>query len=662
MPQRKAVLTCSRVQHAPLTNSTLRKRVGPEVNTGVHLPNQPSMLLLDLLLPCERYFQSKVFSGFISMLVRNAPFPRGFSEVYQVLNDSIHKEILAGTDIHHPRTFRWDSIFQRDIRRRRSIKFHDDYPDYPDLRDEIHYALREAIRSFSKKRLYPDYSKKTVGRVARENMESWLPMESERLPDLWSTMGLEWIYHKFGIRVDGPTEIRWAWKYNNLNPRVYYARGPDQYYASKYIQELFNHLVDSLPVTNRYERFFATSLRGEPDDRGFIYDYSSFTSMLHEIIRFLESLAEFCRGTTVNVVDTLLGFIDRDLGCILDDYIDACSKFPRFDVTSILELDPGDPLFLLHNSGMLGVPGNISSCTLCHGIHLAMILGSVRKGKCVGDDAIGFGNIDDDQLEYFLQGLGIIAMPKVNIWEDTEETGDNFDYSWHYVKRPIDKIQSRFVISDMIIFPPVAILLRWIDPVHTTIIVKDEYGFRKKTASMLLSFALQFSFIEIEEDEEMIANRFLTLFRIWTQQKDIPWLDRELVIPRSIRSPDVVGDIVEDYWHSVIRVPVFWNGEVLEEPVIDTPFVGRSNRMLKLIKDMGYAHSKLKTRSVIVREDEADVRTWLDGSYKALYDIVVFSDCPKWMLDDYKNSVSDVLSYVDQDDALEEEYDSDIID
>lgn len=139
--------------------------------------------------------------------------------------------------------------------------------------------------------------------------------------------------------MEGPTELRSSWKYNDLKPRVYYAQGPDAYFGSRFIQQLFNKMVDAFPTTNRYTRFSINSLESlTPNDIMFIYDYSSFTSSLSELKNFTQALANFFRGVDVTIVRSDVGPTLIDLGDLLDNYNATCNINPEYDVGPISEM------------------------------------------------------------------------------------------------------------------------------------------------------------------------------------------------------------------------------------------------------------------------------------------------------------------------------------
>jgi len=67
--------------------------------------------------------------------------------------------------------------------------------------------------------------------------------------------------------VDGPIEVRKAWRYNDLKPRVYYARGGVTHTVSRYVQPIMNVFIDSLPEVHRHNRFQPPEDISSPIDR-----------------------------------------------------------------------------------------------------------------------------------------------------------------------------------------------------------------------------------------------------------------------------------------------------------------------------------------------------------------------------------------------------------
>lgn len=308
--------------------------------------------------------------------------------------------------------------------------------------------------------------------------------------------------------------MRWAFKYTDLRPRCYYARGPSDYYASRYIQQVFNILVDSLESTHRHHRYYTEGIRSTSEHTLFIYDYSSFTSTFHEANNFIAALSRYFKGLLITVFDTFEGYKTIDLGDYLSRYLAQCNTLAAFDIGKAnVDRDYIGPHIVYHNTGMLGIPGNITSCTLAHGIHLAILLQSVFLSRCVGDDAIG-ATLRNFITEVFpqLQNIGEVSLPKCETWsiDDDDIDGENSEKVWNYIKRPLCRIGGRPVQSRHLSFPPLGLLLNLSDEYHTTSPHPFETGSKehyKRITRMLTSLIIQYEpslFLPNEEDENIM--------------------------------------------------------------------------------------------------------------------------------------------------------------
>lgn len=295
-----------------------------------------------------------------------------------------------------------------------------------------------------------------------------------------STEELEFHYHRTGQHAQGPVELRQAWGFNLLVPRTYYANGATTQEHSKHSQPIFNSLLDIFPNTHRKRRFDLKRLSIQPRQTAIVYDYSSFTSLMEEQTYFLRELAKFCRGTLVWIVDTYHGLLQKDLGELIDDYVDHCNDRPEFVLAQSLQDILGfnaDIRFHHECAGMLGVNSNLASCTVLHGINLSFTTGSVTSNKCVGDDAIGIiqldayedleeGEIDDSTREAFirkLQVVGRIAPEKTRFMLPVYQEPISDSCRWTFLKRWLERYDQELVIGCFINFPPYAFLQRHLE-------------------------------------------------------------------------------------------------------------------------------------------------------------------------------------------------------
>jgi hypothetical protein len=576
------------------------------------------------------YVESPVFSGYISMLVRNLPFR--IHEVQNVLDEGIQKELVASQEKYHPQTFNYASFLSSSKEIRHSTPLSPGFLVRPEVHDLLYYGFEHAIQRIETSLLYPDYSNKTIGVEATRNLRCAVDgMEFEDYVEN-TTRGLEILYCRSGWKVKGRTEARWAWKFNDLKPRVYYARGPDQYYNSRYVQAIFNIFVDAFEFCHRFRRFDHNHLRFPVSATAFIYDYESFTSKLWEIRNFTRELAEKCRGRTVRIVDTYEGVITADLGELLEEFNVACNIFPEFDIGKLNWDRFYEEEVLIHNCGMLGVPGNISSCTLLHGIHLVCLLRTLII-KVIGDDAFGIlenPDLEDEVIEE-LGNIGRVSKEKVELWRpDKTNFGDIRD-GWHYTKRPISRLETRVHVGRQMNFPPIMICLGLPDPFHTMPIRGTDSKFARKVASISTSFSRQAASIIASEEEQEFCERFLYAI---THMSGVDKICRSL--PYTVMySTRVDGGYLEDmihrHWYSVISVPE----EFVKAPVRierEAEIESKMTRSIKLAMDMGYADCTPRFVDRFARDCLDLLGRIISGRFTALYDVYLHDACPDWLL------------------------------
>jgi len=632
--QRKALLTCCRCQVLPRYGTLLHRNIAHVLSTYAYSPQQrKSVRIRDLILPLND-ITSPVVAGFYSMIVKNVPY-KALDSVIMELEEGIRKELAAAVEVYHPTTFNWVSLLQGKVSE--EVPFHEDYPVLPDLAREVHTGIRRAHRILSLQTLYPDYSRKSVGRDAAVNMTSMLrKLHLEGEEDIISTYGLERIYHESGVEIAGFTEVRWAWKYNDLKPRVYYARGPDQYYSSRYIQEIFNVFIDEFPVTNRFERFHTSSVRGEAQDTCFLYDYSAFTSTLQEVIQFIRALAYVSRGVKVQILDTRYGLETHDLEELLLVYVEKCNEYIPFDPSKLGEYD--EESYPLHTCGMLGIPGNISSCTLCHGIHLMQIVKGMRKCKAVGDDAFGWLELllgDKRSTLDALQNIGRISEAKTEWFGPRQENeGEDSERTWNYVKRPCTRVENRLVTRAQASWPPIEVMLSSSGDFHTVYPPREPREKIKKCANMLRSFVMQFRFMDPEEDEIEAIDRYVrSTIKEMKRRNPQAYAWEGIIYPIGFRGRDVTGDFIDDYWNSRVALPVEYDTRRETEVDVHRECFGRANKTWKILRDMGYVETTMEVDHIVVRDDPDRFERFLAKECIPLYRFVFLKIPPVFLLD-----------------------------
>jgi hypothetical protein len=237
-------------------------------------------------------------------------------------------------------------------------------------------------------------------------------------------------------------------------------------------------------------RFFPPSEDVQESESVVIYDYASFTSTLDEIRAFIRELGDFFQGVTVWLVGSKHGPRKQDLGELLHAFNQDCNFDAAFDVSKVLPSDEYDPL-RWHTCGMLGVPGDIASKTLLHGIHTLFICASMGKSRCIGDDArislVLQSLLNKVLLEDRLRNIGRISLEKMEEFEYDDE--DDYELrAWHYAKRPFLRVRNRILQHHMDVFATLDCLLGLSDPMRTVSPFHTIIDRRNKFSNVWLRF------------------------------------------------------------------------------------------------------------------------------------------------------------------------------
>jgi hypothetical protein len=170
LSSRKAILTLCRVQ-SPFwkeTSSRAWTRLRQDLQTRLIEPSTyESINLVDLI--SEFPFESSVFSGLLSSLIRSAPL--NAVEAANAKLEAYEKEATAAMTISHPRCFRWPAVLSPDFNIRSTTRFHDTLPHNPRINHEIYARLSGAILRMKEHLFIPDYSRKTLGKRILKNMK-----------------------------------------------------------------------------------------------------------------------------------------------------------------------------------------------------------------------------------------------------------------------------------------------------------------------------------------------------------------------------------------------------------------------------------------------------------------------------------------------------------
>jgi hypothetical protein len=413
---------------------------------------------------------------------------------------------------------------------------------------------------------------------------------------------VERVYYKTGVELHGRTKMKTVWRGNDLKPRVYYSRGASLHRASTYIQQIFNAFVDALENTHRHLRHNTSVLHPGRDDILAIYDYSSFTSVLSEVTRFTSVLAEEFMDFTVNILDPHHGPLEVPIGIILHEYNEACNRNPQFDASEVMQVEEA---VLNHNAGMLGVPGNISSCTLLHGIHLAILVLSVMKNKVVGDDAIYFASKDRDaMIREAIQDIGDVVVDKMEVWENSDDIEERIDQRYDYKKRPLNRVENVILTGELVDFPAIS-LLGIINPFHRQNDDTDEDR-ESKATSRYCRFNDTLSHMSVTDlAQHLIHVVSTTAYRMLGWSQFGGWTKHRLAYPPIACAGIRYSEWIQHFSDTVfLRLPKVYYSEKRIPDTFDVgqDFYQRSTAMLSYFTNIGVLEDATEFELVSCRD------------------------------------------------------------
>jgi len=230
-----------------------------------------------------------------------------------------------------------------------------------------------------------------MSRETRRLYEEQLEEDISKVPifgqDNWQST-----YHRFGVKLDGASEIRQKWYPAQAKPRTYYAMGGIAYNACRHLQDFFSDLINAFIPTHhihrlRPDRLFLSTIRDNGPIHYRIYDLSSFTSNFREQRFFMQYLADFFRDVQIEIVDEKFGLLSVDLGDMLDQYNQDCVEGPLISIERFDEEMVGMP-FEHGTASLLGIFGNLMSCTVAHYFIMSALVVNEDEINIAGDDGI----------------------------------------------------------------------------------------------------------------------------------------------------------------------------------------------------------------------------------------------------------------------------------
>lgn len=665
---RKPILTLSRTQALPVEGSptyeTAKRMFDIQIMPDYSF-NLDLLMSLEVPMPFGEFYEriapyslQPIHCGILSLTLRIAPFPED-TEIEDLISTTFQKELSASVNIYHPVRFDYRAILSDNYHERRT-PFSPRIPLRPEVHDSIHDAFTKSKLSLHHKVFWPDIGIKTVGdQVAMLFWNAYAELGLEWKEDQKDRPGvncqdLERLYMETGIEIGGPVEVRSAWKYNDLKPRVYYARGGSTYFASRYIQAFFNHVIDFFPECHRLDRFTEpeNSTLGHLDS-SIIYDYASFTSTMEEIRNFVHALSIFYSDVTIICVDSRVGPVAKNLGELLQEYNAVCNDHPEFDASRYMpELNQ-----LYHTCGMLGVPGNIFSCTLLHGIHIRLIAGP-GNSKTVGDDGkvyLCMGEHPDHEKEHLwfqLESLGFIQWSKMFEFEyyEAEDPEEVAKRTYNFAKRPYYRIEHRMHSGKLLTLPNPVGIIGIVDSHHNFHIDDDQKMIKvyRKQLDRLIN-SLPYEMVNIAPEEVQLLYDFnkatkRAFERKFHKRKKDPTQDEKRIhrLAREIcpNLPDQINDFKSEW----VRLYQYEEDEPIsvlmpfESTLIEGREVGcrlevTSSACLGWLTKMNFVEIE-DVRMTVTRKQFGDdyVAEFLRGNYPSLKVATVIRPFPQWCM------------------------------
>lgn len=667
LKHRKELLGLARTQ-SPVVRGSYLESTLPCLEDSILVPSSPTRRLSDVRYVSMTFrnlvddYRSTLLSpipcSIIALAARIAPSTTA-EEYTTILQEAVSKEISAAINRFRGAKLDFRCIFHSDLHCR-EIPFTDRMSPNPEVASDTYQTFCRLRLELSGMLVFPSGGRKTVGSIVTHNFWDAYALSGATFkhdsPDAdanqVSPLDCLRLYEETGGYVPGPVEMRTAWKYNQIAPRVYYARGGDVIAVSQFLQPIVNRMIDAFPETHRKNRFAPPRDVLDPTDVEVIYDYTSFTSTIDDVVEFVRHLAIFFRGVRVVLVDVREGLKLVDLGDLLDAYNQTCNDYADFDPTRVVPSDPDLPPIIQHTCGMLGVEGNIFMATLLHGIHLRFIAG-LNRSRCVGDDArLHYATFDgtlpaDERrvLGWNLSGIGLSNDEKLGVFESGV---DPVMQAFRYVKRPIQRDSDIMIEGVLFDVPSLIPLFRLADSFHT-ILPTSAHPCRRTFQAILRMFrVMKLHNISENSDKEGMKILASHIHHITDELRRQDPTGEHAPLARSglpvgYRLPPVKlwGVIEYEEWvmesiglDQVVRFLKRGGGDG-EDTMCDgrlgSSMIKETSTGRSFLVKMGYLEKEELFDEVTLREIGTDeMRDYLDGEYRAVCRYTVVKNIPSW--------------------------------
>lgn len=464
-------------------------------------------------------------------------------------------------------------------------------------------------------------AQRSLGRMRELEDVSWMEPEDFKRP--CNSTDVVKHYLRNGTWPNGSCELKQKWYPSGLTPRTYFAQGGDAIRVSCYLRNFFNDFTDAYIPTERRARVDGSRLICPDGGFFYIYDLTSFTSNFHEQISFLQSMAQFFSGTVVFLIGPTLSLIERKLGELIEEYCADINTFPTYDYhKDVMDFSLDSLTFIHHVAGFLGVPGNLATCTLAHGIAVGITTQAAERQSCAGDDG-NIGLADDDEemdASKTISALGTFNEDKASSTKTTKRGS--------YLKRPFKQVDNKGEMTKRVDFPllgGVNLMIR--DDPRFPKLSLDRVQLRKSIASSTAKLFRDLYAHSQGYYKDGVLEYILSFLKDIYAKGALPTsgmvrglygsdldlqsfqIEAAVVFPLSERyfrrDPDLV--LTEDFLPWVVEVPV-WTDERIsfregEEWTKGSIRTGQSNSILEKLTKLGYTKRSETERLTLIGED-----------------------------------------------------------
>lgn len=385
--RRKDLISLARCRAYVSRSSSLGVRITSRIGTRMFESVQ------DLFMTSD--FQR----AFLLVALHAAPFST--EQLSKMKKESLSKEISASTGPSVQSTLNWDALFGLN-----------DKAVLPGLLVPIdrvmmvRKAMDQWLFSMAARVHYPRVSSKLVPAATL----ACLMDEDSTWTGSATYCDLMRRYILTGSKVKGASGVGVRFSPSNLTPRVFYPAGGAAYWKTVYTNSMMTALQEKFPNTAKRLRVTPERILGGTEYYAELYDLTSFTSTTNEAYRLLSAMARLAlqRETRVRLFDPHLNKIRiAMLGHLLMETAQANTDQP-FESEGCQHTSD--------ESGLLGIPTNIQTCTLAHGLRIGLLFG-FDETNCAGDDGlIRRRRADEDSVSLIeaLGGLGVLQPEKVS--------------------------------------------------------------------------------------------------------------------------------------------------------------------------------------------------------------------------------------------------------